>query len=147
MVRRPRRLTERPISTQPVSAPHRRKEGLARACLCAKIADDHRGRDTVVLDLTGITPIVDYFVISTATSRRQMLAIVDDTDRALRERGQEPLGREGLDSDSWVLLDYGDVVLHIFSEESRAAYDLERLWADAARVDWRGELGLPPAGD
>ncbi|MEX0703317.1 MAG: ribosome silencing factor [Planctomycetales bacterium] len=107
------------------------------------MADDHRGRDTVVLDLTAITPIVDYFVISTGTSGRQMLAIADEADQALKARGQKRIGREGLEGGSWILLDYGDVVLHIFSEDSRAAYDLERLWADAERVDWRAELGLP----
>ncbi|MEX0718862.1 MAG: ribosome silencing factor [Planctomycetaceae bacterium] len=133
------------MATQPASSPRRREEGRAQACLCAKIADDHRGRDTVVLDLTEITPIVDYFVLSTATSRRQMLAIVDDADQALKVRGEKRLGREGLDGDSWILLDYGDIVLHVFSEDSRAAYDLERLWADAKRIDWRAELGLPPA--
>jgi ribosome-associated protein len=105
--------------------------------LCARIADDYRGKDTVVLDLTEITPIVDYFVISTAANRRQMRAIAEEVDRVLSERGSQRLGIEGYESDSWILQDYGDIVLHIFTAEARAVYDLERLWADARRVEWR----------
>jgi ribosome-associated protein len=116
-------------------SPHGRS--LEQAKLCARIADDYRGKDTVVLDLTEITPIVDYFVISTAANRRQMRAIAEEVDRVLSERGSQRLGIEGYESDSWILQDYGDIVLHIFTAEARAVYDLERLWADARRVEWR----------
>lgn len=105
------------------------------ALLCARIVDEYRGRDPVILDLTGITPIMDFFVIATATSRRQMHAIADEVNRLLKEQGQTPLGREGYDSSIWILQDYGDVVLHLFTEEARELYDLERLWADAKRLD------------
>ena len=104
------------------------------------MADEHRGRETIVLDLTAVTPIVDFFVISTGTSKRQMHAIAEETDRVLKIEGSRRLGREGLDSGIWILQDYGDVVLHVFTAESRAMYDLEHLWADAVIVDWRSVL-------
>jgi ribosome-associated protein len=108
-----------------------------QACLCAKVADDYRGKDTVVLDLTGVTPIVDFFVITTAASQRQMRAIAEEVDRVLSAEGSARVGIEGYNSDSWILQDYGDIVLHVFSADARDVYDLEHLWADAARVDWQ----------
>lgn len=112
-----------------------KERSLAQACLCARIADDYRGQDTLVLDLTGITPIMDYFVVSTASSSRQMKALAEEVDRAMKERGSRKLGVEG--SDTWILQDYGDIVLHIFNPNSRALYDLEHLWADAPHIDWK----------
>jgi ribosome-associated protein len=108
--------------------------------LCARIADEYRGRDTVVLDLTGVTAIFDFFVLTTAGSPRQMRAIADEVHRVLSAEGSEPLGTEGADSATWVLQDYGDIVLHIFTPAARSLYDLEHLWADAVRVDWQGYL-------
>ncbi len=113
------------------------------ALLCAKVADDYRGSDVVVLDLTSVTPIFDYFVIATGTSRRQMHAVAEEVDRVLNEHGSERLGIEGYDVSQWIIQDYGDVVLHVFSDEARQLYDLESLWADAGRVDWRSALGIP----
>lgn len=80
-------------------------------------------------------------MITTATSRRQMHAIAEEVDRVLEEAGSRRMGLEGYDSDSWLLQDYGDVVLHVFSAEARKAYDLEHLWADAPRVDWEADGG------
>ena len=105
--------------------------------MCVRVADEYRGRDTVVIELTEITPIVDYFVITTGTSRRQMRALAEEVDRVLKIEGSRRLGVEGYEGDSWILQDYGDVVLHVFSSEARPLYDLERLWADAPRIDWR----------
>lgn len=102
----------------------------------AQVCDDYRGRDTIVLDLTGITPICDYFVITTGTNRRQIHAIADEVNRVLKESGSARMGREGYDESSWVVQDYGDVVLHVFTPETRELYDLENLWADAPRVEW-----------
>ena len=109
------------------------------------MADDFRGQDTVVLDLTEVTPIFDYFVITTGTSKRQMHAIADEAGRILKADGARRRGVEGSDSQSWILQDYGDVVLHVFSAESRRNYDLEHLWADARRVDWREVLQRAPS--
>lgn len=101
------------------------------------MADDYRGQNTVVLDLTAVTPIFDYFVVTTGSSPRQMRALADEVDRVLRQEGSARLGVEGYESSTWLLQDYGDVVLHVFAPESRGIYDLEHLWADAPRVDWR----------
>ncbi len=118
----------------------RRAAGIRQACLCARIADEYRGRDTVVLDLTGVTPIFDFFVVTTASSSRQMRAIADEVHRALSAEGSKSLGTEGSEAATWVLQDYGDIVLHVFTPAARSLYDLEHLWADAVQVDWQGYL-------
>lgn len=105
--------------------------------MCARSADDSRGKDTLVLDLTGVTPIADYFVITTGTSGRQMQALAIEAGRVLREHGSRPYGIEGRDDTQWILHDFGDIVLHVFSAEARKLYDLEHLWADAPHVDWK----------
>lgn len=112
---------------------------LANAVTAARCADEMRGRDVVVLDLTKISPIVDFFVIATGTSRRQMHAIADEVNRKLKgEKGNTRLGIEGYRSEGhWILMDFGDVVLHVFTEEGRELYDLENLKADAERIDWQ----------
>ncbi len=114
-------------------------DSLELACLCARIADEFRGQDTVVLDLRGVSPLTDFFVITTATSSRQMHALVEEVHRALKAHGASRMGVEGGDSSSWVLGDYGDIVLHVFHPEARATYDLERLWPPsvAPRVAWQ----------
>lgn len=83
---------------------------------------------------------MDFFVITTATSSRQMRALADAVGRMLRGTGSKRIGKEGMDGSSWILLDYGDIVLHVFSPEARAQYDLEHLWADAPRIDWKSHL-------
>lgn len=117
----------------------------ANAVVAASIADQLRGQDILVLDLTGITSIVDFFVIATGTSHRQMHAIADEVNRKLkREDGNRRLSIEGYRTEgNWILTDYGDVVLHVFTAEGRALYNLEQLWADAPRIDWKAEA--PPA--
>jgi ribosome-associated protein len=117
-----------------------RRQSLLRACRCAQAAEDLRGKDSVVLDLTGVTPIVDYFVITTGTSGRQMKALAMEVDRVLRHEGSRPTGIEGKQDSQWILHDFGDIVLHVFSPEARKLYDLEHLWADAPRIDWKARL-------
>lgn len=121
-----------------------RGRALRQACLCAKVCDDFRGQDTRVLDLTKVTPIFDYFVVTTGNSRRQMVSIAEEADNVLAADGSDRLGIEGHDGATWILHDYGDVVLHIFDPEARTTYDLEGLWADAEPVDWREVLNGPP---
>lgn len=124
-----------------------RQKGRTQACHCAQLAEDMRGVDAVVLDLAAVTPIADYFVVVTGTNRRQLLAIADECHRWLKSQGSQRLGLEG-DADSpWVLLDYGDIVLHLFVPEARSLYDLEHLWADATRIDWRQEVARDTADD
>lgn len=113
---------------------HSNPAGLERAMRCAQIADEYRGRDIRILDLTEVTPEFDYFVIATGTSRRQMHAIVEEVDRQMKNAGSKRIGVEGYDANQWILQDYGDVVLHVFDEQTRLTYDLERLWGDAKQV-------------
>jgi ribosome-associated protein len=111
---------------------------LENALVVTRIADDFKGANTLLLDMRGVTPIVDYFVITTATSNRQMKAMAEESSRVMKKRGSRKVGWEGEESNSvWLLHDYGDIVLHIFTEEGRELYDLEGLWADAQRVDWQ----------
>jgi ribosome-associated protein len=105
----------------------------AKALRAAGVAEAKRAEDVVVLDLRDQTPVTDYFVICTGTSRVQIRAVVDAI--ATEFAGERPRGvREGGEAGGWVLLDYGDVVVHIFAPESRTFYRLERLWADAPVV-------------
>ena len=114
-----------------------RQRGLETACRCAQIAEDFRGKETVVLDLTDITPLFDYFVITTGGSPRQLRALADEIRQVMKSEGNPPLGEEGDERSSWILQDYGDVVIHAFLPEARALYDLEHLWADARPVKWK----------
>ncbi|MHB8902310.1 MAG: ribosome silencing factor [Thermoguttaceae bacterium] len=108
---------------------------LKRALVAAQTADDNRGYDIVVLDMRDMTTFFDYFVICSGTSRRQLHAISEEIDRVLeKELGDHRLGIEGYDQSHWILLDYGDVVIHLFEPETRKYYDLENLWGHAKRV-------------
>jgi ribosome-associated protein len=141
-------LFEGSISSQPhiEASALRRDAGIRQACVCARIADEYRGKDSRVLDLTAVTPIFDFFVITTATSARQMRAIVDEVDRVLKSEGSRRIGTEGAPTGTWILQDFGDIVLHVFTAEARKLYDLENLWADAVPVDWQAYLdGLKSA--
>jgi ribosome-associated protein len=110
-----------------------------RAKLAAKIATDDKGQDVVVLDMRKVTPLYDYFVIATGASRRQVHAICEDVDEALRNVGDTRIGIEGYEASKWVVQDYGDVMLHVFDPDTRAYYGLEELWNDAVKVDWQND--------
>lgn len=111
-------------------------QDLEIALLVSQIADDYRGKDTVLLDMRTITPIVDFFVVTTAGSQRQMKAMCEEVTRVLKQRGFKRFGAEQAEGDNiWVLQDFGDIVLHVFTPEGRELYDLEGLWADAKRVE------------
>ena len=109
---------------------------LERAFQCASVAADNKARDILVLDMRGITPLYDFFVIATAASRRQIHTIAEEIDSMLARQGERRLGIEGYEASKWVVQDYGDVVVHIFDPETRAFYALEDLWLDAPRLDW-----------
>ena len=105
------------------------------ALAAAKIAAERHCSDIVVLDLTGMSPATDYFVIATGTSNRQMRTVADEISEAARECGLQRFGRAGYEQARWILLDYVDVVVHIFDSEYRNYYDLELLWGDARRLE------------
>ena len=114
-----------------------------RACLVARIAAENKARDILVLDMRGITPLYDFFVLATGTSRRQIHTLAEEIDAALRAEGDARLTIEGYEASRWVVQDYGDVVVHVFDHDTRTYYGIEELWADAPRVDWeRHEPGL-----
>lgn len=117
--------------------PRRASLALDRARACARIADDNRAKDILVLDLRQTTPLVDFFVIVTATARRQSNAIASEIDQAMKKQGEAKLGLEGSEEGRWILIDYGDFVVHIFSPEFRAFYALEDIWGDAPQLDWQ----------
>jgi len=107
-----------------------------RACLCARVASENKARNIVVLDMRGITPLYDFFVLITGTSRRQIHTVTEEIDGALRERGDLRLSVEGYEASTWVVQDYGDVMVHVFTPQTREYYALEDLWADAPKIDW-----------
>jgi ribosome-associated protein len=108
----------------------------AVALVLAEAAASKKGLETVVLELTEVSPIADYFVVTSGTSTRHVGTLAEELEAALRVRlGRRPRSVEGLGPNDWVLLDFGDVVAHVFSPEARARYGLERLWADALRVE------------
>jgi len=110
-----------------------------RAALSARTARDHKARDIVVLDMRGLHPLYDYFLICTGTSRRQIHTLAEEIDDALRAVGDRRQGIEGYQASKWVVQDYGDMLVHVFDPDTRAYYALEELWADAPRVDWERE--------
>jgi len=107
---------------------------LDAALAAARAAMGKQGRDLAILDVHELIVITDYFVICSGTSERQVKTIVDEVERSLRDLDRKPVRREGETEGRWVLLDYVDVVVHVFAEEEREYYDLERLWRDAPRV-------------
>ena len=115
------------------------------AIAAARIAHDRHCTDVVVLNLRDISPVTDYFVIFTGTSDRQMRAVGEEIVAAARPAGHPLLHAAGMESDSWILLDFVDVVVHIFDDVHRTYYDLELIWGDAPRVRWR--LPRQPATD
>ena len=120
--------------------PRQLPPAVARAALAAKVAADNKATNVVVLDMRPVTRLFDYFVIATGASRRQIHAIAEDVDAALRGVGDTRMGIEGYEASKWVVQDYGDVVVHVFDQDTRDYYGLEDLWADAPRVDWQTEL-------
>jgi ribosome-associated protein len=108
---------------------------LERALAAARIAEETRGTDIRILDLRGVTPMFDYFVVATGTSRRQIHSMADEIEKVMkREWNDLKRGGEGYEEGRWIVLDYGDVVIQLFDAEARDYWDLEHLWSEARRV-------------
>ncbi len=101
----------------------------------AAAAEDKKAIDLAVLKLVEITAFADYFVICSGNSSRQVQAIADEIEDRLKQQKVRPLNIEGYNNAEWILMDYGSVIVHVFSENARRFYDLERLWRDAERID------------
>lgn len=106
------------------------------ALVCARAANEKKAEDILVLDIGRILPIADYFVIASGKSRKQVQAIADEITQKMKAAGARRIGMEGYEEGSWICVDYGDVIVHLFHEDVRSFYELETLWADAPRVDW-----------
>jgi ribosome-associated protein len=97
-----------------------------------------KATEVVILDLRKVTEFTDYFVLASAANQRQMVAVADSVMETLREQGLRPAHIEGYPKQEWILLDYSDFVVHLFTPRTRAFYDLERLWGGASRIEVAG---------
>jgi ribosome-associated protein len=101
-----------------------------------RAAEEKQARNIRVLDLREVTSFADYFVIASGANSRQIQAIADEIHQRLKKLGEMPNSMEGYDNADWILMDYGDYLIHIFSEKARLYYDLERLWRDAKTLEF-----------
>lgn len=115
------------------------------ALLLAQAMDSKKGKDIRVLETDGVTTLADYFVLCSGSSAPQLKALADAGEKAMKDHGILPHHVEGHRGGTWILQDYGDVVVHVFDKEARAFYDLDRLWADAKIVDLSDVLAQPDA--
>ena len=108
------------------------------ALVAARAADDKLGEQTVVLAMGELLGVVDAFVVTSGRNDRQVRALVDEVERKVKDHdGTAPVAVEGLSDATWVLMDYGDFIVHVFAEQTRSYYDLEHLWSGAPRITWQ----------
>jgi len=121
--------------TAAAKTPARPDTARGRALAAARVAEETRGTDVRVLDLRGLTDVFDYFVLATGTSRRQLHAMADEIEQVMKKEMHDTRrGSEGYEEGRWIVLDYGDVVVHLFDAESREYWDLEQLWSGCKTV-------------
>lgn len=111
-----------------------------KTTVSTRAAADRKAMDPVVLDMHAISSITDYFLICSGGSNRQVQAIADAIDNQLSKQGVSSLGVEGYKEARWILMDYGDVIVHVFTQDTRAFYDLEGLWSDAPKIQVTPEM-------
>ena len=127
--------------SEQASAQQERAESIrAFAIEAARLAANTRCRNVVLLDVRSLSPVTDYMIVATGTSPRQMRTVLDDEEEFGTPRGFAPISRSGYEGENWMLLDFVDVIVHVFSEEARVFYDLDNLWGDAKRVDWQAGM-------
>jgi len=107
------------------------------AILCARIAEDKKAEDILIFDVHGLTFITDFFVICSGFNKRQLQSIASEIELKLHSYGIHWIGIEGYSEARWILMDYGDVVVHLFDRDVRHFYDLELLWGDARKLPWK----------
>ncbi|XCP83764.1 ribosome silencing factor [Roseburia hominis] len=105
------------------------------ARIACQALSDKKGEDVRVIDISGVSVLADYFIIANGTNESQVRALVDHTEEELAKAGFEAKQREGYGLGSWVLLDFGDIIVHVFDKENRLFYDLERIWCDGKAID------------
>ncbi len=113
------------------------------AIAAARTARDYNTEEVLVLDLRELSPVTEYFVIGTGTSRRQLRAVADEIAKTGERIGQPVWRTAGVETGNWILLDFVDVVVHLFDEAHRSYYDLELIWGEAPRVDWVADDSKP----
>ncbi|OGP94475.1 MAG: ribosome silencing factor [Deltaproteobacteria bacterium RBG_16_54_18] len=111
------------------------KDAKEKSLFCARAALEKKAFNIIILELKKVSAVTDYFVICSGRSDRQVQAIAQFIDERMREKGIRPLGEEGMQQGRWILMDYADVVIHIFYDQVRLHYDLEGLWREAAQID------------
>lgn len=121
----------------PQHQPQRLQAARQFAVEAARLAANTRCQNVLVLEMVGVSPVTDFFVIATGTSARQMRTVCDDVDELAEKLGFGSFHRSGYEGQTWIAVDFVDVVVHVFSHEARLYYDLENLWGDAKRIDWR----------
>jgi len=121
-------------------------EGLEKVKLALKAALDKKAEEPVVLDLRGLNPLADFFLILTASSELHGRTVADEIRKKLKEKGVSPISVEGYEGGNWILLDYGDFIVHVFKPEFRELYNLESLWLDAPKLEVNS-LVLQEAGN
>jgi ribosome-associated protein len=121
--------------TQSAPIPVDAEKSRAFAMEAAKLAAQTRCHNVVVLDVHGLSPVCDYFVIASGTSARQMRAVADEIIELAEKQDSKPIHTDGYEGESWVLVDFVDVIVHLFSDEARSYYDLDNLWGDANRIE------------
>lgn len=132
---------ETPIEAPDQAPIETTEEDLAKLMTAARAAAERKALDMVAIDIRKIASFAEFFLVCSGTSTRQVQAIADEVLEKMREeRESRPLHTEGYEAATWILLDYGDLIVHIFTEESRDFYQLERLWRDADRVELPEEL-------
>ena len=108
-------------------------EAQDKAQECGRLALEKKAREVLVVELSGLTDIADFFVLASGTSERHVKTIAEGVEQGMKERATMPLATEGYDDGRWVIMDYGDVIVHVFLEDLRELYDLESLWIEAKR--------------
>lgn len=117
--------------------PERLQKAFELACMAAQMSEDSKAEKILVLDMRKLTSMLDFFVIATVPSRRQAGAIAGQLELEMKKRKEQKMSVETSETGRWTLLDYGDVVIHLFSPEGREFYNLEDVWGDAPRLDWK----------
>ncbi len=117
-----------------------------RALAAARLADEKKAEDIKILDVRGVCNYADFLVVCTGHSHLQLQAIADAVEKGFGEQGIEPVSIDGRGLSSWIVLDFGDVIVHIMGEEARRFYALENLWGDAKEVAWAAASARPARG-
>lgn len=125
-----------PVATTEAPTISAQPDAIEAAELAAVAIADKKGTDILLLDVSELVVVTDVFLIATGTSTRHVKTLIEDVEMSLKRIDRRPIRREGEDYGKWVLLDYGDVVLHVFDRETRDFYELERLWADAPVIEF-----------